>query len=48
VVLFGSEVRLYLYYRDLYQQVTDPNAPSLFQEDGAFTDYDDRFSPLIV
>lgn len=48
VVLFGSEVRLYLYYRDLYQQVTDPNAPSVFQEDGAFTDYDDRFSPLIV
>lgn len=47
-MIFYSEIRLNYFYWDLHRQVTDPDAPSVFQEDGEFKDLEDRFPSITI
>ena len=48
LMIFGSEIRLNYFYWDLHKKVTDPDAPSVFQEDGEFKDLKDQFPVITI
>lgn len=47
-MIFYSEIRLNYFYWDLHRQINDPDAPSVFQEDGEFKDLEDRFPVITI
>lgn len=48
LMIFGSEIRLNYFYWDLHKKVTDPDAPSVFQENGEFKDLKDQFPVITI
>jgi hypothetical protein len=47
-MIFYSEIRLNYFYWDLHRQINDPDAPSVFQEDGEFKDLKDQFPVITI
>ncbi len=47
-MLFWSEIQLDIYYWNLHRQINDPDAPSVFQEDGEFKDLKDQFPVITI
>ncbi len=48
LMIFGSEIRLNYFYWDLHRQINDPDAPSVFQENGEFKDLKDQFPVITI
>lgn len=48
VMLSWSEIQSDIFYWNLHRQVTDPDAPSVFQKNGEFQDLKDQFPVVTV